>query len=286
MSELILPAPAKINLFLHILGRRPDGYHRLQTIFQLLDFGDELRFELRQGGQISFSANIEDLSHNDNLVCQAARALQQECGSKLGARIYLDKHLPFGGGLGGGSSDAATTLLALNELWQCGLNIDQLAKIGLSLGADVPIFVRGQSAWAEGIGETLTAMDLPCPWFVVLSPPVMVSTALVFSHPELTRDTPPITVAASFEQGTRNDCEPLVTRLFPEVGEALKWLQRHPLNTAKTALMSGSGASVFASFDSETIAQQVLADSPWRGFVAKGVNQSPVHQLLAKFIGV
>jgi len=286
MPKLTLPAPAKINLFLHIVGRRQDGYHLLQTIFQILDFGDELTFEVRQGQHIELSSNIDDLHSDDNLITQAAKHLQHKSGSTLGATITLNKRLPLGGGLGGGSSDAATTLLALNTLWDCGLNLEELAKIGVGLGADVPVFVHGQSAWAEGIGEKLSAIELPCPWFVVLTPSVMVSTATVFCHPELTRDTPPITVAASFEQGTKNDCQPLVTRLYPEVGETLNWLQDHPLNPASTALMSGSGASVFASFNSETKAQQVLADSPWRGFIAKGVNQSPVHQLLAKFIGV
>lgn len=282
MTTLTLPAPAKVNLFLHILGRRADGYHELQTLFQLLDYGDQLSFEVQDDPAIALTPELPDIKAEDNLVVRAAQALQFATGTSRGVRIVLDKKLPLGGGIGGGSSDAATTLLALNELWGTGLSRSELAALGRSLGADVPVFVEGQTAWAEGIGDKLQAVEMPEKCFLVLSPPCSVSTATVFNHPELTRDSAPITVAAFSEQGTRNDCQPLVERLFPPVAEVLNWLANHRLNQAKRARMTGTGASVFASFESESVARAILADSPWQGFVAKGVNQSPVHALLSK----
>lgn len=282
MATLSLPAPAKLNLFLHILGRRPDGYHELQTVFQLLDYGDQLRFTSQANGGISLDSALPGTKQEDNIVVKAALALQTTTGTNKGAAIGLDKKLPMGGGVGGGSSDAATTLLALNKLWNTGLSIDELAEIGRPLGADVPVFVHGRTAWAEGVGERLQAIEIPPLWYLVLNPGCSVSTADVFAHPELTRDSAPITVAAFFEQGTRNDCQLLVEHLFPPVAEVLSWLQQHSLNIAGKARMTGTGASVFASFDSESTARTVLADSPWQGFVARGVNQSPVHDLLPK----
>lgn len=286
MSVLTLPAPAKLNLFLHILGRRPDGYHDLQTVFQLLDYGDQLGFERRAEGAISLVSSLpgslEGMKAEDNLVVKAALALKSATGTGQGATITLDKRLPVGGGIGGGSSDAATTLLALNALWKTGLSLAELASIGRNLGADVPVFVLGKTAWAEGLGERLQALEIPEKWYLVLNPGCSVSTACVFNHPELTRDTAPITVAAFFEQGTRNDCQALVEQLFPPVAEVLSWLEQHSLNVAGKAQMTGTGASVFASFDSESTARAILADCPWQGFVAKGVNQSPVHALLSK----
>jgi 4-diphosphocytidyl-2-C-methyl-D-erythritol kinase len=272
MTRLSLPAPAKLNLFLHITGRREDGYHNLQTVFQLLDRGDELAFTLREDGEIHLSPAIEGVAHEDNLIVKAARALQQASGTSLGADIVLDKRLPMGGGIGGGSSNAATTLLGLNALWNCGLTQDQLADIGVALGADVPVFVRGKTAWAEGVGEVLQPIDIPEKWYLVATPNCHVSTAEIFSHKDLTRDTSAIRVAAFLEQGGRNDCQPLVQKLYPAVGEALDWLGQFG-----HAQMTGTGASVFAAFDSEAAATAVLQQLPENieGFVAKGVDNSP-----------
>ncbi|TVP89712.1 MAG: 4-(cytidine 5'-diphospho)-2-C-methyl-D-erythritol kinase, partial [Pseudomonadaceae bacterium] len=202
---LSLPAPAKLNLFLHITGRRTDGYHTLQTLFQFLDYGDTLHFQPRRDGQIQLHTELEGVDPADNLILRAAKLLQPHCAQHGGADIRLDKRLPMGGGLGGGSSDAATTLLGLNQLWQCGLTLDQLAELGLQLGADVPVFVRGHAAWAEGVGEQLTPVDIEEPWYLVAIPDCNVSTAEVFSDQRLTRDTPPITLAAFREHGGRND---------------------------------------------------------------------------------
>lgn len=277
MDLLTLPSPAKLNLFLHITGRRKDGYHTLQTLFQLLDFGDEISFRRRDDGVINLQPGLPGVAHEDNLIVRAARILQPHT-IPLGADIRITKRLPMGGGIGGGSSNAATTLLALNQLWQLQLSLDQLAQLGAQLGADVPVFVRGRTAWAEGIGEQLQAVDMPEYWFVVLAPRCHVSTAQIFSHKDLTRDTQNITLAAVLEQGGQNDCQPLVTRLYPEVKEALRWLSQHG-----TARMTGTGACVFAPFDNKASAEAVLAQAPdtLPGFVARGVNQSPVHRLLA-----
>lgn len=284
MDLLTLPSPAKLNLFLHITGRRDDGYHTLQTLFQLLDFGDEISFRRRGDNLITLQPDIEGVPSEDNLIVRAARILQNQAlqiqhppASLLGADIYLTKRLPMGGGIGGGSSNAATTLLALNHLWGLQLNIDTLAELGRQLGADVPVFVRGQTAWAEGIGEQLQAVEMPEHWFVVLAPNCHVSTAKVFSHKDLTRDTQNITLAAVLEQGGHNDCQPLVLRLYPEVKEALEWLSQFGV-----ARMTGTGACVFASFDNKASAEAVLAQvpEPLSGFVARAVNQSAVHTLL------
>ena len=283
MTELTLPAPAKLNLFLHITGRREDGYHNLQTVFQLLDYGDELSFTLRDDRQINVLPAVPGVSPEDNLVYRAAMLLREASGVVRGCDIGLRKCLPMGGGLGGGSSDAATTLAGLNYLWACGLTVDQLAELGRRLGADVPVFVRGRSAFAEGVGELLTPMDLPKRWYLVITPPCHAATAEIFSHPALTRDTSPIKIRALStglgSQLFKNDCQAVVEQLYPQVKEAIDWLNQYA-----TALMTGTGASVFASFPDRASAEQVLAEVPeyWQAFVAGGVNRSTLYQRLPK----
>lgn len=276
-AELILPAPAKLNLMLHILGRRADGYHELQTLFQFLDTGDELGFALRRDGEIHLHTAIEGVPHDSNLIVRAARLLQQHNQCPLGADIWLDKRLPMGGGIGGGSSDAATTLLGLNRLWQLNCSEDLLASLGLSLGADVPVFVRGRAAFAEGVGEKLQPVTLPEPWFLVAIPQVLVSTAEIFSDPELTRDTPPIKVRSLLEGGGRNDCQPVVMKRYPEVRNALILL-----NKFVPTRLTGTGACVFGSFpnedDADKVARQLPATLP--SFIAQGRNISMLHRKL------
>lgn len=270
-------APAKLNLFLHIIGRRSDGYHQLQTVFQILDYGDWLEFETTEDGHISIDCpGLEEAAEN-NLVMRAARALQADSGTQLGAHIHVQKLLPAGGGLGGGSSDAATTLLALNRLWALNYSLSQLANLGLSLGADVPVFIHGHSAWAEGIGEQLQRLNIPQRWYLVITPNCSVSTEEVFSRQELTRNTPPITIPAFFEGGAGNDCEPVVRRLYQDIDKALNWLDNF-----SQAQLTGTGACIFAAFGSETDARAVLARVPahWQGFVARGVDHSPAHTAL------
>ncbi|WP_439886264.1 4-(cytidine 5'-diphospho)-2-C-methyl-D-erythritol kinase [Pseudomonas sp. MBLB4123] len=277
-AALRLPAPAKLNLMLHILGRRTDGYHELQTLFQFLDHGDELGFALREDSEIRLHSAIPGVNHDNNLIVRAARQLQQHSGCPLGADIWLDKRLPLGGGIGGGSSDAATTLLGLDHLWQLGWSEDRLAELGLGLGADVPVFVRGRAAFAEGVGEQLTPVELAEPWFLVAVPQVLVSTAEVFSDPELTRDTPPIKVRSLLEGGGRNDCQPVVQKRYPEVRNALILL-----NKFVPARLTGTGACVFGSFpnrdDADKVARQLPAALP--SFVAQGRNVSMLHRKLA-----
>ncbi|WP_445937646.1 4-(cytidine 5'-diphospho)-2-C-methyl-D-erythritol kinase [Pseudomonas sp.] len=280
-AELILPAPAKLNLMLHILGRRSDGYHELQTLFQFLDFGDELGFALRQDGVIQLHTPIDDVPHDSNLIVRAACLLQQHANCALGADIWLDKRLPMGGGIGGGSSDAATTLLGLNHLWQLHYSEDQLAELGLSLGADVPVFVRGHAAFAEGVGEKLQPVTLSEPWFLVAIPQVLVSTAEIFSDPELTRDTPPIKVRSLLEGGGRNDCQPVVTKRYQEVRNALILL-----NKFVPTRLTGTGACVFGSFpnqdDADKVARQLPATLP--SFIAQGRNISMLHRKLETLV--
>ena len=286
MSPLILPAPAKLNLFLHITGRRADGYHTLQTVFQLLDYGDTLTFNASNSAQINFTCNDPALEGANNLVVQAASLLLQKTGSARGADIRLDKRLPQGGGVGGGSSDAATTLLALNSLWQCGLGLDELAQLGLSLGADVPVFVHGRSAWAENVGESLQALDLPERWYIVLTPDCQVPTGEIFSHPQLTRNTYPIKIPAFPFSGSKNDCETLVCSLYPDVKKALDWLSS--VENVALARMTGTGSSIFAAFETEQEANLVLAKACKElpdlksAFVARGVSESPVHRTIAQ----
>ncbi|MCJ0975821.1 4-(cytidine 5'-diphospho)-2-C-methyl-D-erythritol kinase [Pseudomonas sp. PS1] len=279
MQPLTLPAPGKLNLMLHILARRADGYHELQTLFQFIDHGDELSFSLRDDGQIRLHGDLPGVEHDSNLIVRAARLLQRESGCPWGADIQLIKRLPMGGGIGGGSSDAATTLLGLDHLWQTRLGEDRLASIGLSLGADVPVFVRGRAAFAEGVGERLQPVELSEPWFLVIAPQVSVSTAEIFSDPELTRNTPAITVRSLLAGGGRNDCQPVVERRYPEVRNALSLL-----NKFVPARMTGTGACVFGSFpnkgEADTVCRQLPADLP--AFVAQGRNISMLHRRLAQ----
>ena len=278
-ARLSLPAPAKLNLFLHITGRRADGYHLLQTLFQLLDYGDCLHFTPRQSPELSLSGNLPELESPDNLIIRAARLLQQHCGVTAGIHIDLDKKLPLGGGLGGGSSDAATTLLALNQLWDCRLSLAELAELGLQLGADVPVFVHGHSAWAEGLGEILTPMSLPQRWYLVLTPPCRALTGEIFCHEQLTRGTPTIKIPAFPVLGARNDCEQVACLLYPQIRNALDWLGQF----AKTS-MTGTGASVFAAFENKAEAERILNMIPegLAGFIAAGVDESPVHRALLR----
>jgi len=276
------PAPAKLNRFLHVTGRRPDGYHTLQTVFQFLSIHDNLAFELTGDGRIRQARPMAGVPEDRDLTVRAARLLQAVGRVTQGAVIHLEKRLPLGGGLGGGSSDAATTLLVLNQLWQLDLGVDRLAELGLQLGADVPVFVRGQAAWAEGVGEELTPVEVPEDWMVVLVPPVSVSTPAVFAefdrNADLTPVGPPLRIR-DFRAGQgRNDLEPVVRRLYPEVDRALDWLAQHG-----DARMTGSGACLFLPVESEALGQAVLAACPpavASGFVARAMNRHPVHQRL------
>jgi 4-diphosphocytidyl-2-C-methyl-D-erythritol kinase len=280
MSEhLSLPAPAKLNLFLHITGRRADGYHLLQTLFQFIDHGDTLHFSSAPDGQLHLEPDLPGVPLEGNLIYRAARCLQEATGCNLGARIHLEKRLPLGGGIGGGSSDAATTLIGLNLLWQTGVSLDRLAEIGLTLGADVPVFVRGQAAWAEGVGEQLTPVELDEPWYLVVVPPCQVSTKEIFSDQRLTRATPPITLAAFREYGGRNDCLPVVEERYPEIRNALILLNKYC-----EAKMTGTGSCLFGAFPNKREADKVRARLPatLQAFVARGCNRSPLHQLLDK----
>ena len=279
MQMLTLPAPAKLNLMLHITGRRADGYHELQTLFQFLDYGDELSFRLREDGQIRLLTELPGVDHDSNLIVRAARMLQRESGCTLGADIQLTKRLPMGGGIGGGSSDAATSLVGLDHLWNTGLGEDRLAELGLNLGADVPVFVRGRAAFAEGVGERLQPVDLPEPWFLVIAPQVSVSTAEIFADPELTRNTPAITVRSLLAGGGHNDCQPVVEKRYPEVRNALSLL-----NKFVQARMTGTGACVFGSFPNEGEADKVRRQLPATlpSFVARGRNVSMLHRSLER----
>ncbi|MDC0053833.1 4-(cytidine 5'-diphospho)-2-C-methyl-D-erythritol kinase [Gammaproteobacteria bacterium] len=280
MSTLSLPSPAKINLFLHITGQRSDGYHNLQTLFQLLDFGDKLVFRSNRSGNIKINGNIGGVEEKNNLIFLAAMLLQKSAGCDLGCTIDLTKKLPMGAGLGGGSSNAATTLVGLNALWKCGLTANELSDLGKTLGADVPVFVHGESAFAEGIGDILTPVTLPQRWFLVITPNCHVSTREIFSNPQLTRNSSPIKIRALSGVEYGNDCQDVVSTLYPAVGRVLQWA-----GNFSAPLMTGTGASVFCSFDSKSEAQQVLSKMPkqWAGFVAKGVNRSPVHEQLHDF---
>ncbi|MFT7389483.1 MAG: 4-diphosphocytidyl-2-C-methyl-D-erythritol kinase [Candidatus Endobugula sp.] len=281
MVSLTLASPAKLNLFLHITGRREDGYHNLQTVFQLIDYNDEINISLRDDSLFKLHHDIPGLPSRDNLIMKAAQLLNEHCTKhnkpSYGADISLTKRLPMGGGLGGGSSNAATTLIALNYLWGSNLSTDELAKLGLTLGADVPVFVRGYSAWAEGIGEKLRPIELPESWYLVIKPNCHVATAKIFSNQELTRDTAAIKVATFLEQGGHNDCENIVCQHHPEVREALQWLHKHG-----NARLTGTGACVFASYTDQQKALAVLDNTPteWECFIAKGMNHSPLHHLL------
>ena len=279
------PAPAKLNLFLHVTGQRADGYHDLQTMFQIIDLRDELAFEIDRSGVI---ARVDDaasapgplaaIPSAEDLCVRAATLLRAKAGDPaLGVRIRLRKRIPLGGGLGGGSSDAATTLLVLNRLWGCNLPVLQLAELGLTLGADVPVFVQGESGLGEGVGERLTALPLPERWFLVLHPGVSVPTRDIFQASELTRNSPILTIPALLASGGRNDCEPVVRKRYPQVAEALDWLGRFA-----PSRLTGTGSCLFASFDSAAAAERVAARVPdvWRVWVARGLSHSPLQALL------
>ncbi|WP_020202659.1 MULTISPECIES: 4-(cytidine 5'-diphospho)-2-C-methyl-D-erythritol kinase [Cupriavidus] len=276
------PAPAKLNLFLHVTGRRPDGYHTLQTVFQLVDWSDTLDFRRRDDGRIERVTEVPGVPADSDLIVRAARALQQAGGTAFGADIAIDKRLPMGGGIGGGSSDAATTLMALNHLWGLGLPREELKRIGLTLGADVPFFLHGENAFAQGIGEELATVELPESWFVIVHPRQHVPTPEIFSDGRLTRDTP-ISIVAVFAACTnkfafgRNDLETIATAKFGEVARALEWLRQY----SPHARMTGSGACVFARFDDEQTAQQVLERLPpgWDGKCARSLSRHPLAAL-------
>lgn len=272
------PAPAKLNLFLHVVGRRADGYHLLQTVFRFIDWSDTLRFTPRPDGEIRLAAPIPGVPPDSDLTVRAARLLQTTSGCRQGATIHLDKRLPMGGGLGGGSSDAATVLLALNHLWQTGLSRPELEKLGLTLGADVPVFIHGRNTFAEGIGEAFTDLDLPAQSYLILHPDAHIPTAAIFAAADLKRDTP-IMAPASWRHGQgHNDLESVACRKFPAVAEALARLRRH----APQAMMTGSGACVFAGFTTRHEAESVLAQCPasMRGWLADGLDAHPLAKIL------
>ncbi len=280
----VLPAPAKLNLFLHVVGRRDDGYHLLQTVFQLLDWGDRVSLRLRRDGVLRMVEPTPGVVDEDNLALRAARAFKAATEGEWGVDIDVDKQIPMGGGLGGASSDAATVLVGLNALTGSRFDLDSLAAIGLDLGADVPVFVRGHSAWAEGVGDHLVPIDLPERWFLLIHPGVPVSTTAVFCDPGLTRNTPPVTISGFLNNSsTSNDLERVAIGLAPEVGTALEWLSRF-----SPARMTGSGSCVFASFDARTAAEAVAARVPgqWSAHVARGVAHSPLHEAIRNFQAV
>lgn len=268
------PAPAKLNLFLHVIGRRDDGYHLLQTAFRLLDWHDTLHFARRDDGRIVRLTELEGVPADTDLTVRAARLLQHSTGTGYGADIEIDKRLPMGGGIGGGSSDAATTLIALNRLWRTSLSRTELAALGLQLGADVPFFIYGRDAFAEGIGERFQALELPAAHYVVIAPPVSVPTAAIFSSKELTRNSEPIIIAAFANDTTRNDLQATACKLFPEIGEVIEWLEQYA-----PARMTGSGACVFAAVETQTQADLIIAQCPprWRAWQAESLLQHPLH---------
>jgi len=271
------PAPAKLNLFLHVVGRRPDGYHLLQTVFRFIDRADTLHFAPRQDSHIVLATPIPGVPADSDLTVRAARLLQQATGCRQGATIHLTKHLPMGGGLGGGSSDAATVLLALNHLWQTGLSRTELERLGLTLGADVPVFVHGRNTFAEGIGEAFTDVDLPAESYLVLQPEAHVPTAAIFGAPELKRDTPAIRPGEWQHGDGHNDLETVASAKFPAVAAALAWLKTQ----APQAMMTGSGACVFAGFAERRAAEAALAHLPasLRGWVADGLAEHPLAKI-------
>lgn len=272
------PSPAKLNLFLYITGQRADGYHTLQTLFQFVDYGDTISIEPRQDGQICLLTPVDGVAHDDNLIVRAARLLMKTASTSgrlpagSGADIRIDKRLPMGGGLGGGSSNAATVLVALNHLWGCGLTTDELAALGLTLGADVPVFVRGHAAFAEGVGEILTPVDPPEKWYLIVHPGVSIPTPVIFKDPDLKRNTPARSIKTLLNCEFSNDCEVIARKRFREVDAVLSWLLEYA-----PSRLTGTGACVFAEFDTETAARQVLEQAPvWlHGFVARGMNTSP-----------
>lgn len=283
-KSLRFPSPAKLNLFLYINGKLPNGYHELQTLFQFLDFGDWLEISIREeDNQIVLTPEIPNLKTEDNLIYRAAKLLQEKANIQFGANIHLDKILPMGGGVGGGSSNAATALVALNYLWQANLSIDELTKLGLTLGADVPIFVHGQAAFAEGVGEKITYCEPAEKWFVVLKPDDSISTAVIFQDPNLPHNTPKKSLEQLLSEPYKNDCEKVVVNHYSNVKKALNWLLQYA-----PARLTGTGACVFAEFDNEAEAQAVLRQKPeaFFGFVAKGLNVSPLHAMLKQLSSI
>ena len=277
---LRLPAPAKLNLMLRVVGRRPDGYHLLQTVFQFIDQCDWIELSPRQDGVVSLSNPLKGVPEASDLTVRAALLLRHAVGNEsLGVQITVEKNLPMGGGLGGGSSDAATTLLGLNLLWELGLSIDTLAALGLQLGADVPVFVRGFAAWGEGVGEDLTPLpDLPEPWYLVVVPPCHVATGAVFSSSELTRDNKRIKIGDFVSGQQENHCLPVVVKMHPEIGEAINAVGKF----AQSPKLTGTGACVFGAFASKADAQNAAncLSNKWLVFIAKGMNRSSVHSML------
>lgn len=271
------PAPAKLNLFLHVTGRRPDGYHEIQTLFQLLDFCDELSIEVTESNRVTRLGGDYGVAESEDLVVRAARLLQAETGTGKGARIRVHKHIPLGAGLGGGSSDAATTLLVLNQLWQCDLSLDELALLAISLGADIPVFIHGRTALASGIGEKLHYVDLEQSHYVLILNPLQISTAEVFQHPDLVRNSPPISLAKALEGAGKNDCEAVVGKLHPEFALLLKELE-----VWGSPRMTGTGSCVFLPMPDENAAKSAAREIKCRYNVraVRGLNRSPVHEML------
>jgi len=273
------PSPAKLNLFLYITGQRADGYHTLQTLFQFLDYGDTITIDVRNDGDIRLLTPVEGVPDEQNLIVRAARLLMKAAADSgrlpegVGADISIDKRLPMGGGLGGGSSNAATVLVALNHLWRCGLSVDELAVLGLTLGADVPVFVRGHAAFAEGVGELLTPVTVPEKWYLVAHPGESIPTPVIFKDPELPRNSPRRSIETLLKCEFSNDCEVIARKRFRKVDAALSWLLEYA-----PSRLTGTGACVFAEFDTESAARQVLEQAPeWlQGFIARGVNVSPL----------
>ncbi|WP_411132382.1 4-(cytidine 5'-diphospho)-2-C-methyl-D-erythritol kinase [Vibrio vulnificus] len=275
------PSPAKLNLFLYINGRTDNGYHELQTLFQFLDHGDQLTITVNDSGHITLTPDIVDLPVEQNLIWKAANALQKKTGCTLGANIHLNKILPMGGGIGGGSSNAATALVALNFLWQLGLSDDELADIGLKLGADVPVFVRGHAAFAEGVGEKLTPAQPEEKWYLVVRPDVHIATVDIFTHPQLTRNTPKRSLETLLDSEYGNDCEKIVRMIHPKVDKQLSWLLQYA-----PSRLTGTGSCVFAEFNSRSEAESILAQlsDNVSAFVAQGRNISPLKETLADYL--
>ncbi|MFH0257207.1 4-(cytidine 5'-diphospho)-2-C-methyl-D-erythritol kinase [Vibrio rumoiensis] len=292
LAQIEWPSPAKLNLFLYITGRLDNGYHELQTLFQFIDFGDTLKFSPNRSGTITISPEIPGVELESNLIWKAAQALRNEAkmqgiqnAASLGADISLNKILPMGGGLGGGSSNAATALVVLNTAWQLNFSLDKLAELGLKLGADVPVFVRGQAAFAEGVGEKLTPATPNEKWYLVIKPEENIATAEIFTHPDLTRNTPKQDLTTLLQQPYGNDCEKIVTLLYPEVAKQLSWLLQYA-----PSRLTGTGSCLFAEFDTQAEAEIVLEQLHTQtesnsvfGFIAKGVNISPLHKTLADY---
>ncbi len=271
------PSPAKLNLFLHITGQRENGYHDLQSVFQLLDYGDSLTFDVNNSGKIRIESNINAIPLQENIIYKAATLLQTYAKCSLGCDITLNKVLPMGGGVGGGSSNAATTLVALNHLWRLGLSTQALQSLGLQLGADVPIFVFGQNAFAEGVGEKLSGISLPEKYFLVVNPSVHISTQKIFQHPDLPRNTASISRESYAFSDTHNDCQNLVCDMYPDIAKTLGWLLEYA-----PSRMTGTGSCLFSIYDTYEAALETLNKLPTQcsGFVAKGVNKSPLLEKL------